>query len=160
MQSVMERFENALEKIFKRVQGGFAVLLPLLVAAGFATASASAFVNARYGPEEGNLIVALGFAVISLAAYVVARWITARPSSPPEPIEHAKLLRQTPLAGLMDATSSGVSRNGACQSSHRRGAGRGKAGSSTRAKKLAPDPWRVDRTIHRFETGEIHQKRG
>jgi hypothetical protein len=105
MQRIIEQVANALETILKRAQGGIAVLLPLLVAMGFATASASAFVNGRYGPEQGNLIIAGGFAVISLLAYAIARRGNARSSLTREATEPAKLVRQTPLAALMDATS-------------------------------------------------------
>lgn len=69
--SVIRRAEHAVENILDQALARVIVAIPLLVAAGFATASASAFLNARYGPEVGNLILAGAFAFIGLGAAVV-----------------------------------------------------------------------------------------
>ncbi len=73
--SLFRRAEDAVGSILDQALARVLVAVPLLVAAGFATAAASGYLNARYGSETGNLIMAAGFGVISLlvAAYV-ATW--------------------------------------------------------------------------------------
>ena len=73
--SIIRRAENAVESMLDQALGRVLVAIPLLVAAGFATASASIFVNNRYGPELGYLIMAAAFTVLALvvAAYVAAK---------------------------------------------------------------------------------------
>ena len=73
--SLFRRAEDAVGSILDQALARVLVAVPLLVAAGFATAAASGYLNARYGSETGNLIMAAGFGVLSLlvAAYV-ATW--------------------------------------------------------------------------------------
>lgn len=69
--SVIRRAEHAVENIVDQTLARVIVAIPLLVAAGFATASASVFLNAKYGPELGHLIMASVFAAIGLVAAIV-----------------------------------------------------------------------------------------
>lgn len=78
--SVIRRAEHAVENILDQALARVIVAIPLLIAAGFATASASAFLNARYGVEWGNLILAGVFGFIGLVAAVA---VTAKSSSKP-----------------------------------------------------------------------------
>lgn len=73
--SLFRRAEDAVGNILDQALARILVAIPLLVAAGFATAAASGYLNARYGSETGNLIMAAVFGVVSLlvAAYV-ATW--------------------------------------------------------------------------------------
>lgn len=73
--SLFRRAENAVENILDQALARIMVAVPLLVAAGFATAAASGYLNARYGAEAGNLIMAAGFSVLALfvGGYVAAR---------------------------------------------------------------------------------------
>lgn len=73
--SLFRRAEDAVGSILDQALARVLVAVPLLVAAGFATAAASGYLNARYGSETGNLIMAAVFGVLSLmvAAYV-ATW--------------------------------------------------------------------------------------
>lgn len=73
--SLFRRAEDAVGNILDQALARILVALPLLVAAGFATAAASGYLNARYGSETGNLIMAAGFGVLSLlVAGYVATW--------------------------------------------------------------------------------------
>lgn len=73
--SVIRRAENAVENMLDQALGRVLVALPLLVAAGFATASASIYIVGKYGPELGYLIMAAAFTVLALlvAAYVAVK---------------------------------------------------------------------------------------
>jgi len=67
-QSVLRRAEAAIENLLDQALARVLVALPLLVAAGFATAALSTYVNAKYGVQTGQLIMAGGFAALSLLA--------------------------------------------------------------------------------------------
>ena len=73
--SLFRRAEHAVENLLDQALLRVMVAIPLLIAAGFATAAASGYVNARYGSETGNLIMAAVFGAIGLlaAGYVAAR---------------------------------------------------------------------------------------
>ncbi len=73
--SLFRRAEDAVGSILDQALARVLVAVPLLVAAGFATAAASGYLNARYGSETANLIMAAGFGVISfLVAVYVSTW--------------------------------------------------------------------------------------
>ncbi len=67
-QSVLRRAEAAIENVLDLALARALAALPLLVAAGFATAALSTYVNAKYGMQTGQLIMAGGFAVLGLMA--------------------------------------------------------------------------------------------
>ncbi len=67
-QSVLRRTEAAIENAVDLALARALAALPLLVAAGFATAALSTYVNARYGVQTGQLIMAGGFAALGLMA--------------------------------------------------------------------------------------------
>lgn len=73
--SLIRRAEHAVENILDQALARVVIAIPLLVAAGFATAAGSVYLNARYGPETGHLIMAGVFCAIGLlvAGYVAAR---------------------------------------------------------------------------------------
>lgn len=83
--SLFRRAENAVENILDQALARVMVAVPLLVAAGFATAAASGYVNARYGSETGNLIMAGAFVLLGLlvAAYV-ATWSSTQSAAEAE----------------------------------------------------------------------------
>lgn len=83
--SLFRRAETAVENILDQALARVMVAVPLLVAAGFATAAASGYVNARYGSETGNLIMAGAFVLLGLlvAAYV-ATWSSAQSAAEAE----------------------------------------------------------------------------
>lgn len=90
--SVIRRAEHAVENILDQALARVIVAIPLLVAAGFATASASAFFNTRYGAEMGNLILAGVFAFIGLvSAMVMAVRATGGPAEAPQQIPAAEV---------------------------------------------------------------------
>lgn len=67
-QSVIRRAEAAIESVLDQALARALVALPLLVAAGFATAALSTYVNAQYGEQTGQLIMAGAFAGLGLVA--------------------------------------------------------------------------------------------
>lgn len=69
--SLMRRAETAVESILDQALARVVVALPLLVAGGFATAAASAFLNAKYGPQLGNLAMAGVFSALGLVAALI-----------------------------------------------------------------------------------------
>jgi hypothetical protein len=85
MGSLFRRAENAVENILDQALARIMVAVPLLVAAGFATAAASGYLNARYGSETGNLIMAAGFTVLGLlVAGYVATWSSGQSAAEAE----------------------------------------------------------------------------
>lgn len=99
--SLFRRAENAVENILDQALARILVAVPLLVAAGFATAAASGYLNARYGSEVGNLIMAGGFLVVALFA---GGYVAARSSQQTNGASEAKI--DTTGSETADATSS------------------------------------------------------
>ena len=98
--SVIRRAESAVGSIVDQALSRVLIAIPLLVASGFATASASVYLNARYGPELGNLMMAGGFFFIGLlaAAYVAIKSPSA-PSATTATGNEGALTGDTPLSG-------------------------------------------------------------
>ncbi len=99
---LVDQIERAAEKLISRMQGKLLMLLSLLAAAGFATASASHFLSAEYGVERGDLIIALAFGVVSMLAYIIGRMNGATKAAAPPPDERPA--EQSPLDRLIDAS--------------------------------------------------------
>jgi hypothetical protein len=73
VEQVVQRIERTIDAVLSRISGSLIIWTPLLFAAVFATAAASAFANERLGPELGNLAVAGGFFLIFLICFFVLR---------------------------------------------------------------------------------------
>lgn len=73
--SLIRRAEDAVENIVDQALARVLIAVPLIIAAGFATAAGSNYLNARYGPELGNLLMAAVFVVLGLgvAGYVALK---------------------------------------------------------------------------------------
>ncbi|HMN39095.1 MAG TPA: hypothetical protein PKD49_15480 [Hyphomicrobium sp.] len=80
-QSVIRRAETAIENILDQAITRVLVALPLLVAAGFATAALSTYVNTRYGVQTGQLIMAGAFATIGVVAMLYVSVIGSAPAA-------------------------------------------------------------------------------
>jgi len=78
VEPIVKRVENAMDATVARVSGSALALIPLLAAAGFATAAAAIYANERLGPERGNLLLAGVFLVVSLVTFGVVRRREAR----------------------------------------------------------------------------------
>lgn len=98
--SVIRRAEHAVENIVEQALARVIVAIPLLVAAGFATAAGSQFLNAKYGPEWGHLIMAGVFAGLGLVAAIV---VSAKSSVKPD--VQAAVDRATDQTEALDATA-------------------------------------------------------
>lgn len=85
-QAVIRRAEAAVDNILDQAFARALVAVPLLVAAGFTTAAASAYLNDVYGPAQGNLIVAAAFALIALVAAIYVSFSTPSSAVPEAPV--------------------------------------------------------------------------
>lgn len=81
--SIIHRAEAAIGNVVEQAVARVLVALPLLAAAGFATAAGSSYLTARYGQETSHLIVAGIFLAIGLvaAAFVASRTPAATPAA-------------------------------------------------------------------------------
>lgn len=91
--SIIKRAENAFENILDQALARLFIALPFLVALGFATASASVFLNEKYGSQWGNLILAGAFATLGFIAAII---VSARSDTGP---------RGTPAEGKEEAVA-------------------------------------------------------
>ncbi len=70
---IIKRADNAVEGVLTRVSGGAMAAAPLLIALGFATASAAYWADETFGPFIGNLVIAGLFLVIYVIVVAYAR---------------------------------------------------------------------------------------
>lgn len=99
--SLFRRAENAVGNILDQALARVLVALPLLVAAGFATAAASGYLSARYGRETSNLIMAAGFGALAL---LIAGYVATWPA-----VQAGQSESATETAAAGDASASGES---------------------------------------------------
>jgi hypothetical protein len=70
---IIKRAENAVGATITRLSGNAMAAIPLVIAFGFALASATYWANAEFGPLWGNLVIAGIFLVLSAFVFAYAR---------------------------------------------------------------------------------------
>lgn len=108
-QSVIRRAETAIENMVDQALARVMVALPLLVAAGFATAALSTYLNARYGAQNGHLIMAGAFAGIGLLAMLYVSFMGSSNSVSDTDTDAANQENQSSHDASGDATSGAFS---------------------------------------------------
>ncbi|MEF3366420.1 hypothetical protein V3H18_07725 [Methylocystis sp. 9N] len=73
IEPLFERIELKFDEMALRLSGNMLVVIPLIIAAGFATAGAAITLVDLYGPARGYLILAAGFAVLGLFMFLLQR---------------------------------------------------------------------------------------
>jgi hypothetical protein len=81
---LVRKAQATVDNAIGQLVNGIIVAVPLLVAAGFATASLSGWLHRHYEPELSNLILAGGFGGIGLLAALVVNATGTKSATPPE----------------------------------------------------------------------------
>jgi hypothetical protein len=81
---LVRKAQATVDNAIGQLVNGIIVAVPLLVAAGFATASLSGWLHRHYEPELCNLILAGGFGGIGLLAALVVNATGTKSATPPE----------------------------------------------------------------------------
>lgn len=106
IEPVFQRLELTLDTTLRRLSGNALALLPLLIAAGFATTAGAVWAAAMFGPVIGFLIVAGVLAILSAVIYAVQLERRRRL----ERVEQARLAaidERNPVEAFMEATRLG-----------------------------------------------------
>lgn len=105
-QSVIRRAETAIENMVDQALARVMVALPLLVAAGFATAALSTYLNTRYGTQNGHLIMAGAFAAMGLVAMLYVSSMGSSSSVSDGEVDAANQENSSSDQASADATAS------------------------------------------------------
>lgn len=87
VEQIVQRIERIIDAVTDRIYGNLIIWTPLVVAAVFVTAAASAFANERLGPELGPLALAGAFFVIFLLALLFRSSRAAEEPAPQQSTE-------------------------------------------------------------------------
>lgn len=69
--SIITRISSSVDNVVGHIVNRAIIAIPFVIAAGFATASASLWLNRQYGAEVGNLIMAGVFALCGLVCLAI-----------------------------------------------------------------------------------------